>query len=308
MKRIGILVIRPGALGDTVLTEPVVASLRAAYPEARIELAGRTDFLPLLVGPGRADACRSMDGPQLTSLFSDGPVALPACDVAIAYLPDADGALAVRLAAHAERSVVFDPRPLERGGVHICEHLLSALKPLGVAPLRSRPQLTALPAWIEAARNALGGDADCTVIHPGSGGSGKLWQAEKWAAVIAGLRPLPVVLTCGPADAETVAELLAQADRTDIRVLRDCPATTLAGALAGARLYLGCDSGVTHLAAALGVPTVALFGPTDPRVWAPRVCAPRGEQVRVLAGGGDTASISAESVLAASADLDAGHV
>ncbi|MFH1731419.1 MAG: glycosyltransferase family 9 protein [Planctomycetota bacterium] len=278
-----ILVIRPGALGDTVFTEPVVASLRARHPDAHIEIAGRMDFLPLLVGPGLADACSSTDAARFTSLFAAGPVQLAGYDIIIAYLPDEDGSLAAKVCGAACTAVVFDPRPPGDGSVHIIDHLLKALEPLGVPAARNQPRLPRRDEWLRQAAAldpVLRRSGEYVVIHPGSGGRHKLLSAEKWADVIAGLRPRPVVLTCGPADETVVDDVLACVDGERPLVVRNQPVTTLAGVLAGAERYFGCDSGVTHLAAALGVPAAAVFGPTDPRTW-----APRGPDVRVVDAG-----------------------
>jgi len=295
--RTRILIIRPGALGDTVVAEPAVAAICARYPQAHIELAGRTDYLPLLVGPGLADACVSTDSAAFTSLFGPGRLELPRSDLVLAYLPDPDGALSARLNAHAGKAVVSDPRPDEGKTTHIVDHLLVPLGRLDVPAVRDCPRLPCRHEWSDAARAVcppLQDGVDYAVIHPGSGGRHKLWPAESWAAVIGALHPLTFVLTCGPADAEVVDDLLAHmTDRSRARVLKHQPATTVAGVLAGARAYVGCDSGVTHLAAALGVPTVAVFGPTDPRIW-----APRGKSVQVVAGSrGSTASVTPSAVL-----------
>jgi len=290
-----ILVIRPGALGDTVFAEPVVASLRARHPNARIEIAGRTAFLPLLVGPGLADACSSTDAARFTSLFAAGPLGLTGYDIIVAYLPDEDGSLAARRGGAADAAVVFDPRPPGDGSVHIVDHLLKALEPLDVPAAGNEPRLPRRDEWLQQAAaldpllSRRGGYA---VIHPGSGGRHKLLSAEKWATVIAGLRPRPVVLTCGPADGEVMDDVLARVDGEPPLVVRNQPVTTLAGVLAGAERYFGCDSGVTHLAAALGVPAVAVFGATDPRTW-----APRGPNVRVLNAGVNRRGVQAADIL-----------
>jgi heptosyltransferase-3 len=101
------------------------------------------------------------------------------------------------------------------------------------------------------------------VIHPFSGSRKKNWPLERFQELAARLDQ-PVKWLAGPED------VLPGADRFD-------NLGELAGWLAGARVYIGNDSGITHLAAAVGTPTVALFGPTDPRVW-----GPRGEQVRCV--------------------------
>lgn len=289
-----VLIIRPGALGDTVLTEPVVSALRAACPGARIELVGRTDYLPLLVGVGLADSCRSFDSAMVTSLFLDEPHALPQYDVALAFLPDADGTLQARMLQRAGWAVVFDPRPVD-GSTHIVDHLLASLRPLGVVPTRCDPRLARHADWATEARSVLGDIGPYVVMHPGSGGRGKLWPPERWAETAAHLHHARVVITAGPADDDTLGQVLCAEWAVRPVVVLEQPVTTLAGVIGGAVAYVGCDSGVTHLAAALGVPTVAIFGPTNPEIW-----GPRGAHMEILRGrNGTTASVAAAEVVAA---------
>jgi ADP-heptose:LPS heptosyltransferase len=104
-------------------------------------------------------------------------------------------------------------------------------------------------------------------LHPGSGSSTKNWPRKLFSEVARRLSGGEGwLLVEGPADRDAT-EGLAQAPHS--RVARDWPIRVLAAALAEARLYVGNDSGVTHLAAAVGTPTVALFGPTDPLRWSP---------------------------------------
>ena len=109
-------------------------------------------------------------------------------------------------------------------------------------------------------------DGGFAVVHPFSGSSKKCWPLDHYRALARLLeRHMPVSWCAGPEeplpDAVRIADLYQ-----------------LACWLATARVYIGNDSGITHLAAAVGTPVVALFGPTDPRIW-----APRGPQVRVIA-------------------------
>jgi hypothetical protein len=106
---------------------------------------------------------------------------------------------------------------------------------------------------------------DYAVIHPFSGSPRKNWQLEKFRGLARQLeRTMPVRWCAGPEDPP-----IENAVRID-------DLYELACWLAGARLYIGNDSGISHLAAAVGTPTLVLFGPTDPTVW-----APRGHHVRV---------------------------
>ncbi|MFO7900622.1 MAG: glycosyltransferase family 9 protein [Planctomycetota bacterium] len=292
---IRVLVLRPGALGDAVVTEPVLGSLRAAWPDAAIHVGGRAEYLALLVGGADADRCLSYDAAPFTSLFSDGPVRLPHYEAVLAFLPDPDNRLRERLGSIADAVSVLDPRP--PGGRHIVDHLLTALRPLDVPPTRGQPEIVPVDEWRQAAA-PLRPATRYAVIHVGSGGAEKRWPAERWAQVIERLTPTPVVLTCGPADREAVAGVQAGGGPSEhVTVAAGRPVTAVAGLLADAAMYVGCDSGVTHLAAALGVRTVAVFGPTDPAVW-----APRGEHVTVVRGGdGTTASVRPDAVISAAA-------
>lgn len=102
------------------------------------------------------------------------------------------------------------------------------------------------------------------VIHPFSGGRGKNWPLVFYKELAARIRSAEIEWTAGPEEALDGA--------TRFQNLAE-----LARWLSGAKLYIGNDSGITHLAAAIGVPTLALFGPTDPARW-----APRGENVAIL--------------------------
>lgn len=119
------------------------------------------------------------------------------------------------------------------------------------------------------------------VVHVGAGSRAKMWPLECWDAVTAALRVrgCDVVAVAGEAEAERLdAVERGVFSRLGGRFIGDL--ATLAAAIRAARLFIGADTGPTHLAAQLGVPTLALFGPTDPEVW-----GPRGPVVRVLAPG-----------------------
>ncbi len=132
------------------------------------------------------------------------------------------------------------------------------------------------------------------VIHPGSGGAAKRWPLERFAEVARRLDQ-PVAWVLGPAEREDRA--CREAMETTGAVLDELSLEELSAALARCRLYIGNDSGVSHLAAALGVPTVAVFGATDPATW-----SPRGQRVTVVSGWGRGGldAVSVEDVLAAS--------
>jgi len=120
-------------------------------------------------------------------------------------------------------------------------------------------------------------------VAPGSGQARKNWPLAHYYEVSRALAweyKLRVLWLAGPAEAASLPYLTALAAAQGHLLLAEAPLQKVAAALARCRLFLGNDSGLTHLAAAAGGPRVlALFGPTDPAVW-----APAGEQVRVLSG------------------------
>jgi ADP-heptose:LPS heptosyltransferase len=138
-------------------------------------------------------------------------------------------------------------------------------------------------------------------VHPGSGSPTKNWPADRYADLVARVSSgCPWLLVEGPADAEAARALRGIPGAVR---LRETPSRVLGAVLSLAGAYVGNDSGVSHLAAAWGAPTVALFGPTDPRLWAPE--APAGKVIR--GAGSRLDAISVEAVETAVARLRSGE-
>jgi heptosyltransferase-2 len=134
-------------------------------------------------------------------------------------------------------------------------------------------------------------------IHPGSGSAAKNWPDERWRELMA-LLDAPVLLVLGEAERERWTERFvaqcASLQRHRLEVAGRLPLPALAAALRQCRFFLGHDSGVSHLAAAVGLPCVLLFGPTDPAMW-----APPGPQVRVIRRDPTLNHLGVQDVLAA---------
>jgi heptosyltransferase-2 len=131
--------------------------------------------------------------------------------------------------------------------------------------------------WLRGHR--LGASERFVAIHPGSGSAKKNWPVERWlelarAMIADGHR---LVVFGGEADQEILGVIDREFAKGTIDFARDLPLPMVASVLARAQRYFGHDTGVTHIAAAVGIPATVLFGPTDPSVW-----APRGENVRVV--------------------------
>ena len=281
-----LLVMRAGAIGDLVLTLPALEALRERFPQYRLVLAARSDMLPLLLG-STADEVIAFDSLLLAPLFSPG-AAIPSVlreklgrlRMAILWLPQR-AAQTVGEALRkfgAEQIVSADPMP---GDMHAAEHMVAALAPLGIASQRGATPMLTVPerAYDEATWQRLGIEPDTRVValHTGSGGAAKRWPLERFMEIAERLAALPntrVLLMRGPAEEGLDA---IHKPRPGI-ILVDSPSLpALATILLHCALYIGNDSGITHLAAALGRPTVALFGPTDAAIW-----GPRGAHVRIV--------------------------
>jgi len=239
-----VLVLRPGALGDTLLAVPALRALRARF--GSLTLAAHGGAARLLASVGEVDHALAFDDSGLAWVFN--ATAPPRTDQVVAWLnpaqaPGLSGAL-----------LVAPSRPSTEQ--HCAEYLLQTLAPLGcntaldARPLAVRPHIT-----------------DEILIHPGSGGAAKNWPPDRFAKLIQAL-DLPVRLIVGEADASAAhaieRDLGHALERLDQPELPE-----LAERLAGCRAYVGNDSGVSHLAGLCGARSLVLFGPTSPTVWRP---------------------------------------
>ncbi len=260
------VVIRSGGLGDFLLALPLLRALeREGHP---LTLVTRASYAALLRARGVARAFVDVDGAAFASLFHEPSDALRgalAGALVYTFQPDADGAIARGAArAGARRVIALEARPV--GPPHF------ALRALRDAGLRPDPALLETSHLARAPVSA----ARALWLHPGSGSARKnapldafAGRARAWSG--------PRVFLLGEADRALEPAVRAAARELDAELWCEPPLVDLAARLAReAAAFVGNDSGPTHLAAALGVPTEALFVATDPEVW-----RPLGSAVRV---------------------------
>lgn len=277
-----ITVFKGGALGDFLLTLPVLAALRACFLESRLRLvtAPQRSFLVEPFGYNIFDSGRrewaglfdpSAAEVKLRELLADEDLLIVFSESPLAPLP-------FLKPSSRPISLPSFPPPGER--VHVTDFLFQRLREAGISlPVPSVFSLQ--PSALSSVSFSLQSSA-FFVLHPSSGSPRKNWPAENFAAVARGLREgrgLTPVILGGEADGETLAELRRIVGEKDAIFIENAPLDEVAAILSRAAVYIGNDSGITHLAAMLGVPTVALFGPTDPRVW-----GPRGQRVNTISG------------------------
>jgi len=268
-----VLVIHPGALGDVLLTIPALRMLRARHHDGRLVLAAQSHLGRLLVELGEVDAASAFESLGLEALFVENgePVSVPAVSRAsrvVCWFGSRDPTFPRRLREVAPSAVVASSAG--NGSRVVWEHVMSTIGADGEAvraPVEVTSELRAAGSDVlrEAGWN---GRRRVMMVHAGAGGRDKRWPVEGFAEVVAQVarhHDLVVALHEGPADRDAVAAL---AERIDALVLKQPTLPHLAGALCHVAACLGNDSGVTHLAAAIGRPTVALFG-AERLAWRP---------------------------------------
>jgi heptosyltransferase-3 len=295
VRNAGTLVIHPGALGDVLLAVPALRALRAAFPGDALGLGAQPRIAGLFAALGVIDTPIAFDALRLDALFAedtgDASGACPGNDAhGSRRVPDPRLARAARVACWfgaADRgftrrllattsSAVVEPSIPPTGGL-VWEHLVRTVarwvsRPPALHPITVPPTLLAEGG--RCLRDAgWDGTTPLLMVHPGAGSVRKRWPAAAFARVleeVTSLDAVALVVHEGPADAEACAELFAGLRRPALR-LRRPELGALAGALAHCALHLGNDSGVSHLAAAVGTTAVVLFRPEmlDWRPWVP---------------------------------------
>jgi len=292
-----ILTWRLGALGDTLLLLPALAALRAAFPAHTLVAAGDPAALAPARWHGLVDGVLDAGAGALAPLSlgePPAPGALPP-DIEVAIVWSARGDTIARALARAGvRRVLIAPilpaaaasredRGSEADQVPVAEHYLAALAPLGVRPV---PFALRAPAAARAATEQFWRDATAAslttpptsagtpvapvvLLHPGTGSPTKRWPLAHYQGLARRLRDdgAAVVWTAGPADADIRALLESGDERS--RVLPPLDVAGLAAVVERAAVVVSGDCGIAHLAALLGVHSVALFGPTSPHAWGP---------------------------------------
>jgi heptosyltransferase-3 len=289
------LVVRGGALGDFLLTLPVLRALRGTA--GHLELLGYPSFVEVASCRGVIDAGRSIEYGPMSGFFARGSVPDPrlrdyfgSFDLVLSYLYDPDGVFAENLRVAGVKRFLQGPHK-PSGNSHAIEELLTPLQQLGLNTI-DRGALLGPPRL--AARR------DLIALHPGSGSRAKNWPTASWHGLadklLIAYPDARLVIIGGEADRHELEALDALRRNPRVEFWENLPLVELARRLeAGCDGYVGHDTGVSHLAAELGLPSLLLFGPTDPAVWAP----PSGCVAVLRAPGNDLTRLEIPRVLTA---------
>jgi lipopolysaccharide heptosyltransferase I len=298
-----ILIVRLGALGDVVHALPLLDALRRALPQAHLGWLVEERNASVLAGHPQLDRLLVFPRRELAALVRRGRL-LAAMALALRFLRalraerfevtlDAQcnlrSSLLARLSGAPRRIGFAPPYTKEKahwlltdrvavpvGGQLKVERNLALLGPLGVDGRDARAQLR-IPEPARAAARAFRASqrtAELVALHPGVSGFGaiKQWAPERFAGVARRLfdeRGARCIVTWGPGE-RALAEQVAADSQGTAQVAPETGSLLELGALYEVcDAVVGGDTGPIHLAAALGVPVVGLYGPKDPAIYAP---------------------------------------
>ena len=290
-----ILMIRGGAIGDFILTLPVLAALRGHFPNVRLEVLGYPHIAGLAQAGGRADAVASIDAGPLAGFFArHGNLSPDLRDyfasfaIIVSFLFDPDGIFQANVARCSKALFIAGPhRPDDAAGLHATKVFLKPLERLAIYDADPVPRLALVPRSSSLIPRL--------ALHPGSGSERKNWPEAKWLEFLQALvegTAWNFLLVGGEAEGARLERLAAVVPAQRREIARCLPLPVLAEKIAGCHAFIGHDSGISHLATALGVRTLVLWGDTVESVW-----RPLGEHVSILRAPNRLASLSVESVL-----------
>ena len=311
-----ILVIRGGAIGDFILTLPALKALRDAYPDAWIEVLGYKHIAALAETRFYAQAVRSIEYAPLSSFFarnSELPAELAnyfaSFNLIISYLYDPDRMFENNLRRCGVENLICGPARIVQTADHAARQLAQPMEELGIRVVDLTEKVFPSIDDRRFAREFLQNlQQPILAIHPGSGSAEKNWPLKNWTELFSrsggfalaedkATQPgnlVSLVVISGEADKAETETLEGALKNRGVRFARNLPLTHLAAVLEHS-IFIGHDSGISHLAAAAGANCILLFGPTDPHVW-----APRNKNVRVIrAPGGRLSNLEIASVAGA---------
>lgn len=299
-----ILVIRGGAIGDFILTLPAIAALRQQFPRAHLELLGYPHIAQLAVTGGLADRVQPIEAHGLAGFFAcDGTLEpdlmdyFSEFDLVVSYLYDPDGIFKTNVCRCLFGQFLAGPhRPNEAEPIHAAQVYLKPLERLAIFDADPVPRLTLNSHPLGAAKRSEDGSTlNQLALHPGSGSEKKNWPEGKWTEFISrltGSTKMDLLLVGGEAEGGRLHRLSAAVPPERCHVAQSLPLPELARRLQLCVAFVGHDSGISHLAAALGLPSLVLWGDALEEIW-----RPQGERVVILREMTGVGAISVKKVV-----------
>ena len=286
-----ILVLHAGALGDCVLTLHLIAAVKKSWDAPRVTVAARSSIVHWAQRHGFIDEARSIEEIGAHNLYH--PVGelperaaryLRGFDRVVSFLGARTEIVSQRLAQVLGREVpAIDPRPTAGLDTHIVRHWIEQMRGYALSlavPTGDELEMRDRIALREQLRLRLRATKERTVLcHPGSGGLEKCCPYVVFERIVEKLkaRSSSVAWMIGPDEVERFGFAYTRRLEQIAPVLYEESVDVAADLAAGADAFIGNDAGMTHVAALTGVPTIALFGPTDPQIW-----RPLGQRISVI--------------------------
>jgi len=273
------LVIRGGAIGDFILTLPAIAALRRQFPEAYLEVLGYPHIVQLALAGGLVDHAAPIEARQLAGFFArNGELSEQLAqyfsdfDLIISYLYDPDEIFRNNVGRCTPAQFIKGPhRPGPECRVHAAELYLQPLQRLAILEADPVPQLRIQAGILPGPPGGLAA-APTLAMHPGSGSEHKNWPERQWAELLerlANSSPCHFLLVGGEAEGERLQRLAATLPPSRTRVAQSVPLAKLAALLSRCDGFIGHDSGISHLAGALGLRGLLLWGESNAAIWRP---------------------------------------
>lgn len=290
-----ILVIRGGAIGDFILTLPAIAALRNQFPDAHLEVLGYPHIAQLALAGGMVDRVQPIEARGLAGFFAARGTLDEAMveyfarfDIVVSYLFDPDLIFQTNVAQCTRAQFVQCPhRPNEAERIHATQVYLKPLERFAIFAADPVPRLHLTPGTSQPAPSL--------ALHPGSGSETKNWPESNWVALMQRLvaeTSAKLLVVGGEAEGERLESLVKLLPTDRVEVARSLPLVELAVQLRTCAGFIGHDSGISHLAAAVGVRTIALWGGTIEEIW-----RPQGERVVIVREQGGLAALTVERVM-----------
>jgi len=293
-KRGKILVVRGGAIGDFILTLPAISAMRNTFPGAHFEVLGYPVVAELAKAGGLIDGFRSIEAGPLSRFFARDAKLDPAwveyfasCNLIISYLYDPDAIFRTNVGRATKAQFIQGlHRPDESSAVHATAVFLKPLEQLAIFSADPVPRIS-----VQVGEKLAPGK--WIAIHPGSGSERKNWKLERWFTLLQWIQTETdwnVLLIAGEAEVTRLDELARAIAKGRLHRAECLPLADLAALLAQCALFVGHDSGITHLAAAVDCKVIALWGPSKRIIWQPLnksariVEAPAGDLEQLTAG------------------------
>lgn len=278
-----ILVIRGGAIGDFILTLPVLSALRDRFPKSTIAVMGYPHIVQLAQLGSLADEIKSIESRELAPFFAPN-ARLPeettrffgSAAVIISYLYDPDEIFQDNVHRCFHGTFIAGPhRPSESLKIHATETFLRPLERLAIFSADPTPRIN-----IQRQTRTAQDDFIWLAVHPGSGSEAKNWPESKWTELfkeLSKINKLKILLVGGEAEGDKIDRLASLIPGERLELARCLPLKDLAIRMNECDAFIGHDSGITHLAAALGLEGIVLWGPSEPAIW-----RPRSEKFRII--------------------------